>query len=256
MVLNVGQMSKLIRDKASALRNFVIGSKGACHCSDSNLLQGKLPEPVSVAQQKIHTLSLGLLLSGGFSIFEWTAGWWSNSLTLVTDAGHMLSDCLALSLAIGAAWLAHLATRRKQVWGAQTAEVAAALANGLGLLVLAVWVAWEAVNRFQGEHPAVASEVVLVTAIVGLGINAIVASALHDCSQHDLNVRGAFLHVLADTVSSAGVIVSAVLIWAFHWSWVDQVVSLCIAAMIGIGSLPIIFNSVQSLQDQSLQRRR
>lgn len=224
-----------------------------CNCSNADLLQGKLPEPTSTIRNKLHVLSIGLFLSGGFSLFEWTAGWWSHSLTLMTDAGHMFSDCLALTLAIGAAWLAHLATRQKNALGQSTAEVVAALANGLGLLVLAVWVVWEAVNQFHETHPAVVSEVMLVTAIVGLGINIVAASVLHDHSQHDLNVRGAFLHILADTVSSAGVIVSAVLIWAFHWNWVDEVVSLCIAIMIGIGSLPIIFSSLQSLQARGQQ---
>ncbi|MGB7487884.1 MAG: cation diffusion facilitator family transporter [Phormidesmis sp.] len=222
-----------------------------------NLLQGKLPEPNQPSDHKLRVLRAGLLLSGGFSLFEWTAGWWSQSLTLMTDAGHMLSDCLALSLAIGAAWLAHLAVRQKQTLGPQKAEIAAALANGVGLLVLAVWVMWEVLNRVQGGgeggfqgsgHAVGSSEVVLVTAIVGLGVNIMAASILHDHSQHDLNVRGAFLHVLADTVSSAGVIVSAVLIWAFHWCWVDEVVSLCLAVVIGIGALPLIFESVRSLQ--------
>lgn len=222
-----------------------------CNCSDYDLLQGKLPESTSTRMNKIHVLSIGLFLSGGFSLFEWTAGWWSHSLSLITDAGHMLSDCLALSLAIGAAWVAHLAIKQKESLGPQTAEIAAALANGIGLLVLAVWVIWEAANRFHTEHPAVASEVMLVTAIVGLGINVITASVLHDHSQHDLNVRGAFLHVLADTVSSAGVIISAVLIWAFHWNWVDGIISLCIAGILGIGSLPLIFNSLQSLRRAS-----
>lgn len=225
-----------------------------CNCSNDNLLQGKLPEPASATRNKLHVLSIGLFLSGGFSLFEWAVGWWGHSLTLLTDAGHMMFDCSALSLAIGAAWLAHLAVQRKNASDSQTAEVIAALANGLGLLVLSAWVVWEAVNRSHGEHPAVASEIVLVTAIVGLGINVLAASALHDHSQHDLNVRGAFLHVLADTVSSAGVIISAVLIWAFHWNWVDEIVSLCIAAMIAIGSLPIIFSSLRTLKSRTLAR--
>ncbi len=257
--------------------------------SQGDLLQGKLPEfaasvdaatdpivsnPITdqsadqladrAAHHKLRVLRVGLLLSGGFSLFEWTAGWWSQSLMLMTDAGHMLSDCLALSLAIGAAWLAHLAVRQKQTLGPQKAEIAAALANGVGLLVLAVWVMWEALNRFHGdghgsfqggEYTVGSSEVVLVTAIVGLGINIMAASVLHDHSHHDLNVRGAFLHVLADTFSSAGVIVSAVLIWAFHWSWVDEVVSLCLAAVIGIGALPLIFESARSLRNPPQQTR-
>ncbi|MGC1308399.1 MAG: cation diffusion facilitator family transporter [Phormidesmis sp.] len=227
-----------------------------CNCPDADLLQGKLPESTSTRMNKIQMLSIGLFLSGGFSLFEWVAGWWSHSLTLMTDAGHMLSDCLALSLAVGAAWLAHLALKQKDALGPQTAEIAAALANGIGLLILAVWVVWEAINRFHTEHPVVAGEVMLVTAIVGLGINIIAASVLHDHSQHDLNVRGAFLHVLADTVSSAGVIVSAVLIWAFHWNWVDEVISLCIAIILGIGSLPIIFDSLKSLQKSNATKHQ
>ena len=230
------------------MENFLLNKIGRCQCSADSLLQGKLPEPVSVTHNKLRTLRIGLFLSGGFSIFEWTIGQWSNSLTLMADAGHMLFDCSALGLAIGAAWLAHLAAQRRQVWGSQMAEVAAALANGAGLLVLAVWVAWEAVNRFQGEHSAIASEVVLATAIVGLGVNIMAATVLHDHSRHDLNVRGAFLHVLADTVSSAGVVVSAILIWAFHWTWVDEIMSFCVAAVIGMGSLPLILNSLQSLR--------
>ncbi len=227
--------------------------------SQGDLLQGKLPESDRLPDNKLRVLRAGLLLSGGFSLFEWTAGWWSQSLTLMTDAGHMLSDCLALSLAIGAAWLAHLAVRQKQVLGPQKAEIAAALANGIGLLVLAVWVMWEVLHRVQdgglgGGHAVRSSEVVLVTAIVGLGVNIMAASILHDHSQHDLNVRGAFLHVLADTFSSAGVIVSAVLIWAFHWHWVDEVVSLALAVVIGIGALPLIFESVRSLQKSTLKQ--
>lgn len=228
-----------------------------CDCSSNNSssdnpLQGKLPEPASTlkdrSSNKVSVLTVGLLLSGGFSLFEWMAGQWSHSLTLMTDAGHMLSDCSALGLSIGAALLARTAAQCKGTIGPHKSELMAALANGLGLIVLAVWVVWEALNRFQVQHPPVVSEFVLVTAIIGLGINVIAAFVLHDHSHHDLNIRGAFLHVLADTVSSAGVIVSAVLIWAFHWDWVDEVVSLCIAAIIAVGAFPIVLGSARSLQ--------
>lgn len=227
-----------------------------CDCLDcDNPLQGKLPTPdsLSVTKTKLHALGTGLLLSGGFSLFEWTAGWWSHSLTLMTDAGHMLTDCLAMGLAIAAAGLAHLAASRKSTLGTQKAEILAALANGVLLLVLAAWVFWEAMNRFHHSHPAVISEVMLMTAIVGLGVNVMAASVLHNHSQHDLNVRGAFLHILADTISSVGVIVSAVLIWAFHWNWADEIVSVLIAVMIGIGAFPLIGASLQSLQNSSPQ---
>ena len=228
-----------------------------CNCLNCDPLQGQLPipEPSMAAIAKIRLLGMGLLLSGGFSIVEWTAGWWSHSLTLVTDAGHMLLDCLALGLSLLATWLAQLATRQSASMGYQRAETLAALANGVGLAVLAIWAAWEAVNRFQHSHPAVVSEVMLATAIVGLGLNAIVASLLHQPSHHDLNMRGAFLHILADTASSAGVILAAVLIWMFHWTWADEVISLVIAVMIGIAAFPLIRSSLQALHSEQIINR-
>lgn len=251
-----------------------------CDCQNFSLIQGQLPldcstenlavdstrkgspEEVSVpsvhqASQratatKIRVLGLGLLLSSSFSVVEWAAGWWSHSLTLVTDAGHMLSDCLALGLALIATWLAQLAVTQKPWLGVQRAETLAALANGVGLLVLAIWVVWEATNRFQHQHPAVVSEVMLVTAIIGLGVNLIAASVLHDHSHHDLNIRGAFLHVLADTASSVGVLIAAGLIWAFHWNWADPVISLFIACLIGCGAFPLIRASIKTLRNPTL----
>lgn len=224
-----------------------------CECSNCDPLQGKLPvaESSDEVATKMRLLGLGLLLTGGFSLIEWTAGWWSHSLTLVSDAGHMLSDCGALGLSLLATWLAQVAVNRRQSLGSGRAELLAALANGIGLLVLALWVAWEAVNRFQSSHPAVISEVMLVTAIAGLGLNTLAASLLHPHSHHDLNLRGAFLHVLADTLSSIGVILAAVLIWAFHWNWADQVISLLIAAAIALGALPLIRSSLKALSQQT-----
>jgi cobalt-zinc-cadmium efflux system protein len=221
-----------------------------CDCLDCDLLQGKLPLPdaLSATQTKLHVLGIGLLLSGGFSLFEWAAGWWSHSLTLMADAGHMWTDCFAISLAIGATYLRHLVAERKATLDAEKAEILAALANGFLLIVLAVWVFWEAVNRFNNSHPAVVSSVMLVTAAIGLVVNMMAASVLHTHSHQDLNIRGAFLHVLADTLSSVGVIASAVSIGVFHWNWADEVISLCIAALIGVGAFPLICSSLQSLQ--------
>ncbi|MDX2213730.1 MAG: cation diffusion facilitator family transporter [Oculatellaceae cyanobacterium bins.114] len=220
-----------------------------CDCSNCDVLQGKLPiaQALPDAAAKMRLLGMGLLLTGGFSGLEWVAGWWSNSLTLVTDAGHMLSDCLALGLSLVATGLAQLAVNHKATLGYQKAELLAALANGIGLLVLAVWVLWEAVNRFQSSHQPVVSEVMVVTAIIGLAMNILAASLLHNHSHHDLNLRGAFLHVLADTVSSIGVILAAVLIWVFHWNWADEIISLLIAGVISLGAFPLIRESLSAL---------
>jgi cobalt-zinc-cadmium efflux system protein len=236
-----------------------------CDCFECDVLQGKWPtvngessqesqlghgsdtHPRPAAVTKLRVLSVGLLLSGGFSFVEWGAGRWSHSLSLMTDAGHMLLDCLALLLALAATGLAHFAIRHRSTWGSHRAENFAALANGIGLIVLAGWVFLEATDRFQHNHPAVLSEVMIVTAVIGLGVNIMAASILHGHSHHDLNVRGAFLHILADTVSSLGVLVSAVLIWAFHWNWADQLISMFISAVIAAGAFPLIYASVQAL---------
>jgi len=237
-----------------------------CDCVERDVLQGQWPitsNPCSDETQvddgdslalhlsvgtKIRVLSIGLLLSGGFSLFEWAVGHWSHSLSLVTDAGHMFLDCAALMLALGATSIAQLAIAQKPEIGSHRAEHLAALANGLGLLVLAGWVFLEAADRFQHRHPAVLSEVMIVTAVIGLAVNLITASVLHDHSHHDLNVRGAFLHILADTVSSLGVLVSALLIWVFHWNWADQVISIFIAVVILLGACPLIYASLSALQ--------
>ncbi|MBW4481095.1 MAG: cation diffusion facilitator family transporter [Tildeniella torsiva UHER 1998/13D] len=241
----------------SPLDSLKSGSLKSCDCSDCDLLQGKLPKVANPRETntKIRLLVLGLMLTGGFSGVEWVAGWWSNSLTLVTDAGHMASDCLALGLSLAATGLAQLAVYQQARLGLQRAELLAALANGIGLLVLAFWVAWEAINRFQSSHPAVVSEVMLITAIIGLGMNTLAVSIFHSHSHHDLNLRGAFLHILADTVSSAGVILAAVLIWAFHWNWADEVISLVIAGVMVVGAVPLIWESLSVLRQGAIAQR-
>jgi cobalt-zinc-cadmium efflux system protein len=224
-----------------------------CECTDCDPLQGKLPDPTpQPPSNKLRLLGIGLLLTGGFALAEYGMSWLSHSLALVVDSGHMFSDCLAMALSLGATWLARFAASRQMTLGSQRAELLAALANGVGLVVLAVWVAWEAIVRFQSEHPAIISEVMLLTAIVGLGFNLVTASLLHNHSHADLNIRGAFLHVLADTVSSVGVILAALLIWLLHWDWADEVISLITAGLIAVGAFPLIRESLRSLRQSSL----
>lgn len=152
-----------------------------------------------------------------------------------------------MALSLAATWLAHLANRQRSTLGVQRAELLAALANGIGLVVLALWITWEAIVRFQGDHPAIISQTMLWTAVIGLGFNGISASLLHNHSHTDLNIRGAFLHVLADTVSSIGVILAALLICFLHWDWADIAVSLLTAGLMSLGALPLIRESLQAL---------
>jgi cobalt-zinc-cadmium efflux system protein len=229
----------------------------SCDLPPSNFLSSKLPIPEEKPQglSKFHILILGLVLSGSFTLIEYGVGWWSHSLSLIADSGHMLSDCLAMALSLAAALLAQLAASRRTSLGSRKAELFAALANAVGLIVVAVWIAWEACIRLQTQHPTVISEAMLLTAIAGLGFNLCTASLLHQHSHADLNIKGAFLHVLADTISSVGVILAALLIWLLHWSWADEIMSLITSVLISVSAFPLISQSFQSLQLSSVSQR-
>ena len=221
----------------------------SCECLNCDPLQGKLPIPEenSNSTAKLRLLTLGLVLTGGFSLVEYGMGWWSHSLALVADSGHMLSDCLAMGLSLLATCIAQLASRHPSFLNARQAENLAALANGFGLLILAGWVAWEAIERFQ-SHAAILSEAMLLTAIGGLLFNLLTVRLFHAHSHADLNVRGAFLHILADTLSSIAVIVAALFIWVLHWEWADVVVSLLTSFLIVISTLPFLRESFRALR--------
>ncbi len=221
----------------------------SCECLNCDPLQGKLPIPEenSNSTAKLRLLTLGLVLTGGFSLVEYGMGWWSHSLALVADSGHMLSDCLAMGLSLLATCIAQLANRHPSFLNARQAENLAALANGFGLLILAGWVAWEAIERFQ-SHAAILSEAMLLTAIGGLLFNLLTVRLFHAHSHADLNVRGAFLHILADTLSSIAVIVAALFIWVLHWEWADVVVSLLTSFLIVVSTLPFLRESFRALR--------
>ncbi len=175
----------------------------------------------------------------------------SHSLALFAEAGHMVSDAIALGLALLATWMAQLPASAQATFGYRRIEILAALLNGMGLLGIAAWIAWEAWSHW---HMSTASEILslpmLITAIVGLGVNSLNAVLLHPGSATDLNLRGAFLHMLADAISSVGVILAALLISLWDWQWVDSVVGLGVALLIGAGALPLIRQSVHILLEK------
>lgn len=207
------------------------------------------------SKTKQKQLLIALLLVGGFAIVELTVGLSIHSLALLAESGHLVSDCLALLLAL-------LATRISQsppAWGwlgvnqvaiqeNHSIETWAALINGLGLVAVALVIGWEAVSRFQIDAVEIASKPMLITAIVGLVINGINISLLHQGSDHDLNLRGAFLHVVADALGAIGVIVAAIAIAVWHWSWADGAISLVISALIIVAAIPLIRQSWRTLQ--------
>ena len=187
---------------------------------------------------------LGLFLSLvlGFAVVEWLVGSTSHSLSLQSDAGHMLTDVGAIALALSASWLTRLTLARPRP-GQPRLEAVAALINGVGLLALAGLISLEAWQHLSAPPTALVSGPMLATALVGLGINGFGVWLLHGSGEASLNLRGAFLHVVADLASSVGVIVGAVCMALFHWFWVDSALSLAIALLIGSSALPLIYQS-------------
>ena len=188
-------------------------------------------------------LAVALALVLGFAAVEVVGGIVAGSLALLADAAHMLADGAALALALFAAWLAGRPATVERSFGWRRAEILAALANGVGLVLLAGWIAWEAVGRL-GEPPDVDGWLVVSVGAAGLVVNAAAARVLHGASATSLNVRAALRHVLADLVSSVGVVLAGVLVLGLGWEAADPAVSLVIAALILVSAWDVLRESV------------
>jgi cobalt-zinc-cadmium efflux system protein len=183
-------------------------------------------------------LLAAFLITLGFFVVQAVAGLLTNSLALLADAGHMLTDVVGIGMALAAITLAsrfaqRTGSRSTHTFGLYRLEILAALLNALLLFAVAVWVMVEAVRRL-GSEPEVLAGPMLAVAVLGLAVNLVAFGLLRAGAQESLNVHGASLEVLADAVGSVGVIVAAVLLQVFGWSWVDPVV----AAAIGVWILP------------------
>jgi len=183
-----------------------------------------------------------LLLILGFAGLEWAIGHVSHSLALQSDSGHMLADAIAILIALGATGMTRL-TRQSRRTLSPRWELGAAMINAIGLLLMAAFIAWEACKHLYNPPPTVISTPMLLTAIVGLLINGLGMWRLHQGSQQDLNLCGVFLHSLADLASSIGVIVAAIAITLLDWIWLDGVISLAIAGLIGGSGLWLLGRS-------------
>jgi cobalt-zinc-cadmium efflux system protein len=197
------------------------------------------------ARSDRRALGIALALVLGFAAVELAAGLVSGSLALLADAGHMLSDGLALGLALVAAALAGRPTTPSRSFGWRRAEILAALANGVLLVVLGAWIVLAAVRRL-GDPPDVEGGWVLATGAVGLLVNLAAARVLHGAGS-GLNVRAALLHVLADLVSSAGVVVAGAIVLLTGWNVVDPIVGLGIGVLVLASTRRVLGESVAIL---------
>ncbi|MFZ1317832.1 MAG: cation diffusion facilitator family transporter [Candidatus Nitrotoga sp.] len=175
--------------------------------------------------------AIGIALNVMFVVVETIYGWQADSLALLSDAGHNLSDVLGLLVAYGGLYLARLRPNQKHTYGLGRATILAALFNAMILLIAIGGIVWEAVGRFSHPVP-IQGGIVMLVAAIGVVINGITAWLFMSGNKTDLNVRGAFLHMAADALVSLGVVIAgAMFIWT-GWAWLDPAISLVIAVVI------------------------
>ncbi len=191
-------------------------------------------------------LSVGLTLV--FVAGEAVAGYLSNSLALLSDAGHNFADAIALGLSWYAARLARRPADARRTFGYHRAGILAALANAAGLVVIALFIFWEAAQRFRNPEP-VQSGVMIGVALAAVAVNVLISVWLHAGAKSDLNVRSAYVHMLGDALASAGVAVAGVVVWATGESVADPVVSVVIGLLILWSSWGILNEAVAVLME-------
>jgi cobalt-zinc-cadmium efflux system protein len=188
--------------------------------------------------------TIAVALNTAFVAIEFAYGYIANSTALMADAGHNLSDVLGLLLAWGAAVLAKRAPSARYTYGLRSTSILAALGNAMLLLLACGAIAWEAVNRFAAP-PAVSGMTITLVAAAGIVVNGLSAWLFVKGSKDDLNIRGAYLHMMADAAVSLGVAVAGAAILLSGWYWLDPVISLVIVAVIVAGTWGLLRESMQ-----------
>jgi cobalt-zinc-cadmium efflux system protein len=192
--------------------------------------------------------TVGIALNAVFVVVEAFYGWKVGSLALLADAGHNLSDVAGLVLAWGGALAGRLRPDARHTYGWKRGSILAAFANALLLLVVMGSLAWEAIGRFRSPVPVDGPTIIGVAAF-GIAVNTATALMFMRGRKQDLNIRGAFLHMAADALVSAGVVVAGVVVVVVGWAWVDSAMSLVIAAVIVVGTWTLFRESLHLLFD-------
>ena len=206
-------------------------SHGHDHCGHSH----------SAANSK--RLMLTLCLAAGYMVAEIVGGLISNSLALLADAGHMFSDVASLALSVFAIWISSRPAGSQQTFGYYRAEILAALVNGAALVVVSFFIVYEAWHRFS-DPPEVQGGLMMWIAVGGLIVNVIGLVVLHGGKDDSLNVRGAWLHVMSDTLGSVAAIVAGLLIQNFGWYIADPIISAVISLLVVVSAWRLLSDSV------------
>jgi cobalt-zinc-cadmium efflux system protein len=187
-------------------------------------------------------LLLTLILAAGYMIAEVIGGLISNSLALLADAGHMFSDVASLGLSVFAIWIANRPSGSQPTFGYYRAEILAAMVNGATLVAVSFFIVFEAWHRFS-DPPEVQGGLMMWIAVGGLVVNLFGLAVLHGGKDHSLNVRGAWLHVLSDTLGSVAAIVAGLLIQNFGWYIADPIISAVISLLVVVSAWRLLLDS-------------
>jgi len=197
------------------------------------------------AHSSVRRLRVALILTATFLVVEVIGGFMSNSLALLADAGHMLTDVAALALSLFVAWFARHPSTPQKSYGYLRWEILAAFLNGAGLLLISAWIIFESILRIRTPEPV--GGLMLWVALAGLITNLIAARILHGGAQENMNVRGAYLHVLGDLLGSVGVVAAAIIIRYTGWLIADPIASFVTTALIIRGAWTLVKESVDIL---------
>ena len=202
--------------------------------------------PSSLPAYPLTRLRLVLSLTVAFMIIEAVGGWFSGSLALIADAGHMLTDAGALGLTLLSALIALRPANQNKTFGYQRWEILAALINGAALFGIAGWVVVEAIQRIERPEPIQAG-LFLIVAAAGLVVNLVSLFILHGIKDGNLNTRGAYLHVLGDALGSVGALGAAAIIATTGWTLADPIISIALSLLILLGAWRLLRESTDIL---------
>ncbi|MCE5295777.1 MAG: cation diffusion facilitator family transporter [Euryarchaeota archaeon] len=203
---------------------------------------GHLPNGRSVTKPLVFAFAV----TCSFAVFELVGGWFSGSLALLSDSGHMFTDALALALSLAAAIIATRESTERQSFGYLRVEIVVALLNGIALIAISGYILFESYQRYNDPQD-IEAPLMLGVALVGLVANIISLSVLRGRTHENLNVKGAFLHIAGDLLSSVGVIVAAILIYLYDLTIADPVISAVIGLVIMYSAVGIVKDSMSVL---------
>jgi cobalt-zinc-cadmium efflux system protein len=198
----------------------------------------------------VRRLWIALVLTGVFLVAEVVGGLLSNSLALLADAGHMLTDVGALGLSLFVAWFSRRPETDRRTYGYLRLEILAAFINGATLLLLSAWILFEAIVRFRTPEP-ISGGLMLVVAVLGLLVNVAAAWTLHPSQGGSINIRGAYLHVLSDLLGSVGTVTAALLVWYTGWLTADPIASVFVTLLIIRAAWRLVRESVDVLLEST-----